>query len=160
MEQEQEQQQEQQQEMLGVLSLVPALDQRVAVFRCPIKPQLFSTWLITAPASCSQPEQSTVASFQFRDITFQTVSSVSSSYLLPPAVCRVHTGHWVHYLYLSLPVVRSSAPLHHWSWPTPSAAQPGHLNIYTSRLQGSALVQHQIFLDIYFFLYHLCLMFA
>ena len=121
--QEQEQEQDQPElEMLRVLPLVTTPDQRVAVSRCPIKPQLLSTWLITAPASCSQPEQSTVASSQFRDITFQTVSSVSSSYLLPPAVCRVHTVHWVHYLYLSLPVVRSSAPLHHWSWSPPSAA--------------------------------------
>ena len=84
------QEQQQEQEMLWVLPLVTTPDQRVAVSRCPIKPQLLSTWLITAPASCSQPEQSTVASSQFRDITFQTVSSVSSSYLLPPAVCRVH----------------------------------------------------------------------
>ena len=36
-------------------------------------------------------EQSTVASSQFRDITFQTVSSVSSSYLLHP--CRPPCPH-------------------------------------------------------------------
>ena len=77
--------------MLRVLPLVTAPDQRLAVSRCPIKPQLLSTWLITAPASCSQPEQSTVASSQFRDITFQTVSSVSSSYLLHP--CRPPCPH-------------------------------------------------------------------
>ena len=103
MEQEQEQQQEQQQEMLGVLSLVPALDQRVAVFRCPIKPQLFSTWLITAqPVVASQSSQLWPAPNLETLLSKQCLVSVVPNYSpLPSAVSTPATGSII-YIYPSL----------------------------------------------------------